>query len=178
MKNHAIMGRLSRDAQLERRRDGRFSRYMRRLFAADPRAYFRPWPIERILLEYAQWSAKPRRLYMCLRAPAQTTSSGTQFKCVSDPTTAPLNARKGQAMRTIMYVELPPIRNWDAGHLEDECRPARGQTKRARKLALSASQLGLKVHFSTQVFDENSKHYNKDLAVEFGNAKEENAKHK
>lgn len=210
----------------EKERSGLFARYMQRTLGTDdPYAYFRPWPLNRILLERNKWCTAVRTLYLCLtappalrRAPAVRTaddmdmlpargrrrrrseSVSSRFVCTtsvaaepfretsdlrtkrvrrataaSDSELSGVSARRSAAatrstarkrkppQRTIVVVELPPVRNWQPNDVESACRPERGQTKRARRLVEQARRLGLTAQIAEEVFDETSAYYNADL---------------
>ena len=136
------------------------------LFRGDMRNMFYDWDMEKVMRDVKKWKSPVRwlRLYIIANACTYRTLHAW-VGCNSDVKTrvdqhngirpgGPAATRKAAGhWKLIMYVEIPPIRNYSIKPIKRMCKRGRGWPSRCKRALSIASNKGLSWKISRSVFD-------------------------
>lgn len=145
----------------------KFDAYIERdLFSGDMRNMFQRWDIDKALKDISKWSSQAQwlNLYIIANACEYRTlhawvgcNSNVEVRVSQHNGIAPggpAATRKAAGYwKPILYVEIPPIRNYSTKPIKKMCKRGRGWESRCKRALNMAINKGLTWKISRSVFD-------------------------
>lgn len=162
--SYASKRRRAGETQIIKRK---FDQYLENdLFKGDMRNMFYNWDMEKVMRDVSKWNSPVRWLQLYIIANAcEYRTLHAWVGCNSDVQTrvsqhngdipgGPAATRKAaKHWKLIMYVDIPPIRNYSTKHIKKMCKRGRGWASRCKRALSIASNKGLSWKISRSVFD-------------------------
>lgn len=139
------------------------------LFNGDERNIFYPWDMDRVMADVDKWKSPARWLTLYVIANAceyRTLHAWVGCNSVIDKRVkqhngavpgGPAATRKAAGhWKPILYVEIPPVRNYSTKQIKVTCKRGRGWASRCRRALTIALNKGLSWKISRSVFDEST----------------------
>lgn len=146
---------------------GRIENYLGDLFCSDPKKFFFKWNFEEMNRQSDRWKTEDRYLYVyILSDESRSKTVHARVGCSSDISSPAGKKRKKRGGggsgggKILLWVRVPPVRNWSTKDVKDYCKKGRGCSSRCNKLIQIATKKGLDWKISREVVrDPDSRYY-------------------
>ncbi len=148
---------------------GRIENYIGERFREDPRDFFFKWNFEEMIRSSDAWKLEDRYLYVYISTDENRSNTvHARVGCSSDISSPARKKRKKRngggggagGEKILLWVRVPPVRNWSTKDVKDHCKRGRGCSSRCNKLIRIATRKGLDWKISRDVVrDPDSRYY-------------------
>lgn len=156
----------------------KIEKYLTVFFGEDPRSFFMEWDLNTIRADVDKWNVRSGTVYVYIIAnerPRQTLHAqvGSGNNIFSDKrikntrrkkTLTGRTKKNSNTWRLLMWVELPPYRNYSTQHVKQVCRMGRGWFSRCTRAIEFARDKGLRWGVSDIMLEKNSPYYMESLS--------------
>ena len=138
----------------------------------DPKAIFRSWDFDKIVRESNQWRLPTRWLFVYVLANnCSFRTLHAHVGCAEDIHTriakhngtisgGPSTTRKAAGhWKIIMYIIVPPYRNYSTKQMKSVCKKGRGWPSRCKKAIRMATKKGLHWRITRDIINQDSSYY-------------------
>jgi hypothetical protein len=152
-----------------------FNKYTTKIFR-DKNDILRPWPIDKIEMDYQKWKENIRYLHIfILSNDCKKSPTHTKIGCTGDLKSMLLALNKNEnksgnkkketgIWNLIFYLILPPGRNYHHDPLVEECRTGRGWHSRCEKAFKLVFNMGLEFRIHEKVLELGSNYFDASIA--------------
>lgn len=154
-----------------------FSNYLKReIFKDGIQSLFQEWPFDKVWMDVNRWKIPANYLYIYILAnDCNFRTLHAHVGCVADwerrlamhngtiPGGPSVTKKASGHWKVVLYVEIPPYRNYSTKLLKNFCKRGRGWTSRCKKAIKMANKRGLKWRITPKIRDSKSHYYSQNV---------------